>query len=504
MKVHLMYRDRSLDLEASRPANAETLEQDLELNTLLEVMAAGDAYLREQAERAVLSSLTDTEAILYRQAVLRDCLDHPEILRRLYAVAIEGLESKRKAWHFWFRDSPEALVQKSLKMLELLADSLKQLRELAQEQRAAFSSDGFTRLFATLESELDDGYLTTVDDHLRELAFRRGVLVSAELGRANRGTRYVLRRPRSQRLRDRVTPGRAPSYSFTLPARDEHGMRALSELQDRGLTLVANAVAQSTDHILGFFEALRAELGFYLACLNLHEQLAEKAGPTCFPVPFDATVDVLSTRGLYDVSLAFHLASGLIGNDVDADGKRLIMITGANQGGKSTFLRSLGLAQLMMQAGMFVGAESFRANVVRGVFTHFKREEDASMTRGKLEEELSRMSEIADLINPNCLLLCNESFAATNEREGSEIARQVVRAMTEGNVKVLFVTHLYDLADSLYRERIESALFLRAERQHDGRRTFRLAEGEPLPTSYGQDSYRRIFATPSNSSPGAS
>ena len=117
------------------------------------------------------------------------------------------------------------------------------------------------------------------------------------------------------------------------------------------------------------------------------------------------------------------------------------------------------------------------------------------MTRGKLEEELSRMSEIADLISPNCLLLCNESFAATNEREGSEIARQVIRAMTEGNVKVLFVTHLYDLADSLYRERLESSLFLRAERQHDGRRTFRLSEGEPLPTSYGQDSYRRIFAT---------
>ena len=147
---------------------------------------------------------------------------------------------------------------------------------------------------------------------------------------------------------------------------------------------------------------------------------------------------------------------------------------------------------------MFVPADSFRANVVRGVFTHYKREEDASMTRGKLDEELSRMSEIADLISPCCLLLCNESFAATNEREGSEIARQVIRAMVEANVKVFFVTHLFDLADSLHRQQLETALFLRAERQADGRRTFRLSEGEPLPTSYGEDSYRRIFATRPN------
>jgi DNA mismatch repair ATPase MutS len=178
---------------------------------------------------------------------------------------------------------------------------------------------------------------------------------------------------------------------------------------------------------------------------------------------------------------------------VVADGKRLVMITGANQGGKSTFLRSVGQAQLMMQAGMFVPADSFRANVVRGIFTHFKREEDTTMTRGKLDEELSRMSAIADVIAPTSLLLCNESFASTNEREGSEIARQVVRAMVDGGVKVFYVTHLFDLAESFHKQRLGTAIFLRAEREQDGRHTFRVSEGEPLPTSYGEDSYRRIF-----------
>ena len=251
----------------------------------------------------------------------------------------------------------------------------------------------------------------------------------------------------------------------------------------------------------GFFAELRAELGFYIGCLNLHEQLAAKQLSTCFPDPLTAEEHVAAGRGLYDAALAFHLLTSPVGNDLAADGKTLVIITGANQGGKSTFLRSVGLAQLMMQAGMFVAARSYRAGTRAGVFTHFKREEDPTMTRGKLEEELHRMSEIADQITPMSLLLCNESFAATNEREGSEIARQVIRAMVEANVTVFFVTHLYDLAQSLHNQRLAAALFLRAERQPDGQRTYRVTSGEPLPTSYGQDSYQRIFGPADGGTP---
>jgi DNA mismatch repair ATPase MutS len=147
----------------------------------------------------------------------------------------------------------------------------------------------------------------------------------------------------------------------------------------------------------------------------------------------------------------------------------------------------------MMLAGMFVTAKSFRANVRDGVFTHFKREEDATMTHGKFDEELARMSAIADHITPTSLLLCNESFAATNEREGSQIARGIVDAMIDSGVKVIYVTHLYDLARSMSARRDPGYLFLRAERHPDGARTFRLKPGEPEPTSYGQDSFRRVF-----------
>jgi DNA mismatch repair ATPase MutS len=235
------------------------------------------------------------------------------------------------------------------------------------------------------------------------------------------------------------------------------------------------------------------ELAFYVGCMNLSEQLAQLGEPIAFSEPATAGERRHSFVGLYDVCLALTMKRQVVGNDVNADGKELFVITGANQGGKSVFLRSVGLAQLMMQCGMFVPAESFCANVCTGLFTHYKREEDSSMESGKFDEELGRMSAIVDKIAPDCMVLFNESFAATNEREGSEIARQIVTALLERRIKVLYVTHLYELAHGFHKRKTANAIFLRAERQADGTRTFKLAEGEPLQTSYGQDLYDGIF-----------
>jgi len=183
----------------------------------------------------------------------------------------------------------------------------------------------------------------------------------------------------------------------------------------------------------------------------------------------------------------------IVGNDLNAENKELVIITGANQGGKSTFLRSVGVSQLMMQCGMFVPAEALCSNICDSLFTHFKREEDTTMSSGKLDEELSRMSDIIDSMTANSMVLFNESFAATNEREGSEIAAQIIRALVDRRVKVFFVTHLYEFAHGFYKKGLEHAIFLRAERHDDGRRTFKLNEGEPLQTSFGGDLYSKIF-----------
>ena len=196
-----------------------------------------------------------------------------------------------------------------------------------------------------------------------------------------------------------------------------------------------------------------------------------------------------SCTDLRDACLELQSPDPVVGNDVQGDGKSLVIITGANSGGKSTFLRSVGVAQLMMQCGLFVTAGSYRADAARGIFTHFIREEDPGMTSGRLDNELWRMSATADHIGPHCLMLFNESFAGTNEREGSEIGHQVVRALLDAKIKVFFVTHRFDFADRFHRRHARSTLFLRAERRPDGGRNYQLAVKEPLPTSFGEDLY---------------
>lgn len=130
---------------------------------------------------------------------------------------------------------------------------------------------------------------------------------------------------------------------------------------------------QSTDRILSFFNLLRTELAFYIGCLNLHEQLTKKGEPLSFPLPVIPNKHKHFFKGLYDVCLALRLKQRVVCNDLNADNKNLVIVTGANQGGKSTFLRSIGLSQLMMQCGIFVPDESFYTNICDRLFTHYKR-----------------------------------------------------------------------------------------------------------------------------------
>ena len=405
------------------------------------------------------------------------------------------LTGKRSAGCILISKHPAGVLREAIDMVELFVETLKKLKGMADAHAGRFQSRGFTSLLAMFQEEFSDEYFARIQHHLKELKFRGGVLVSAELGEASESTRYVLRQARHKKAGwlKRLLGKRPAVYTFSIDPRDEAGGRILSDMRERGINLVANALAQSADHILTFLQVLRAELAFYVACLNLREKLATMGTPTCFPKPYEAGARKQKFVGLRDVSLALTMGRDVVGNDLSADGKSLVIITGANQGGKSTFLRSVGLAQLMMQCGMFVSAESFAAELT-GLFSHYKREEDTTMKSGKLDEELGRMSGIADVIAPNSMILFNESFASTNQREGSEIARQIVTALLEKRIKVCFVTHLYDFADSLHGKNPEESIFLRAERRDDGIRTFRCIEGEPLETSYGEDLYSQIFA----------
>ncbi|VVE37257.1 DNA mismatch repair protein MutS [Pandoraea eparura] len=496
MNVFLMHPDRDFSPPAEGAWDRDELAKDLALPTLWHAMAADDEFLYEVAGRATFGALTnDAQTIRYRHAVLRDCQENTEVIDAVYQVALSAIEEKGKSYFGILSMYPSAVLHGAREVMEIFVRKLRELRLIAEKNEHSFSSDGFRRLFSMLKEELSEEYLGEVERHLAILHFRRGVLLSASLGKDGRGIDYVVRLPNADERPwwRRLIRRRKSAFTFEIPERDDAGAQALNDIQGRGINSVANALAQSMEHILGFFVLLRTELAFYRAQLNLQRQLGSIGARLCVPTVAPAGSRGLRFDEMYDVCLALQMGKAIVGNRVDATGRSLVMITGANQGGKSSFLRSVGISQLMFQAGMLVGADQYESELFQGLFTHYKREEDAGLDSGKFDEEVSRMSRIAKKIVPNSMLLCNESFAATNEREGSAIAHDVIRAMLDKGIRVLFVTHFYHLARSVVASESGKTLFLRAPRNEDGTRSFRLIEGAPLETSFGDDLYRRIF-----------
>jgi len=492
MKTFLMHPDR--DFDAAPPQKPLCFAQDLELDVLLSAAAADDRYLYDVMAAACAGAWTnDVATIRYRQDILKDCLANPTVVRQFYAIAIEPF-GRERSWDFnlYGRD-PSMMVGSGVRVLQNCLGVLRRFRDACSAHAGCFTSQGFRQFFGTLARDLDDAYLEAAGTDLNNLTFRKGILLSAQVGDGGKGVGTMLRKPQPRDLswlRAVLSPG-ARSFTLQLNPRDEAGAQAFGELKNRGVSLISDAIYQSAVHVVGFLVALRAELAFYIGCLNLKDHLDRIGESVTFPEACDSRRR-FSCRNLRDVCLSLTMGRRAVGNDVDADSRPLVIITGANRGGKSTFLRSVGLAQLMLQCGLFVTADAFASSLHTGLFAHYKREEDRSMQSGKFDEELVRMSAIADRIRRGGLVLFNESFAATHEREGSEIARQIVLALLENDVTVFFVSHMYEFARLFLDD--DRVLFLRAERGEDGARSFRLREAKPLPKSFGVDIYQRIFA----------
>lgn len=491
MNVFFMYPDADFSLESPLPETAADLIVDLDLARIFDAMASGDPFVRTVVERAVMLSLDNAKLIQYRQALMQDALSHPDAIRRLYQLASEALDRRKR--HFFFGVTtryPSSILHESADLLMTMTEMLRQLKAEVGRDREAFGSPALTQFAAMLGDELSDEYMATLEQYLRDLKQRDNIVLRARLGQGLQGTDYTLLKPtKSGSWMDRLL-GRGPAhYSFQIPDRDQGGISALSEIRDRGINEVANALAQSAEHVLGFFQQLKTELAFYLGGIHLADQLRERGCPVCLPDFAESDTWRLSFDSLRDVGLVLSTDQPVVGNDSAVQDLSLLVITGANQGGKSTFLRSLGQAQLMFQSGLFVAAEHYGGSIMAGLASHFAREEDASMERGKFAEELERMSRLIGAMRPGAFMLWNESFQSTNEREGSDVAQEITRALVDSGVRIAFVTHLNAYAEAVFQEHRPDCVFLRAERLDDGTRTYRIVPGPPMETSFGVDLY---------------
>jgi DNA mismatch repair ATPase MutS len=488
MKAYLMFRDKDFDIKAEPCFGKDTLTADLELKRILANMAQGDETIHDACETAFFRPLQSMEEIDYRQKNLYDALRNPDVIRQLYEITVNTEKQRRSSWHWLSSAYLSSTFSSAVELLKLYTEMLMELRLVADNKLSSFQSEGFRNLLTMLQRELDDDYFAEVRAHLDDLKDRDGTLVSATLGNHLQGVGYVLRR----KIRKGFWRRWHFSPSFTIVARDDAGATDLGKRCDRAINEATNALAQAAEHLEGFFAMLRGELAFYVGCLNLADSLLALGMSICIPDLLPLERQDRSWQELFDVSLVLTKNGAVVGNELSStENKRLYIITGANQGGKSTFLRSIGQAQIMAQCGMFVGAKNFSAPIRNGLFSHFKKEEDTAMKSGKLDEELSRMSMLADRLLSGSLMLFNESFAATNEREGSEICGQITQALIDNGVEVFSVTHLYTYASAFLND--PNTQFLRAQRLDNGERTFRVVPGEPIQTAFGEDLYQKIF-----------
>lgn len=493
MRIHLLIPEGiALPTRELDPGDAD-LAQDLGIDDVVAAMAGGDAFLRDVARDVLLRPLTDLAAIGWRQEVLHDALTHPDAVRELYRIATDatGAESRVRGW--WISSEPSSVLGRSVALMRALLEPLRALRRWAATHGPALESAGLRGLAEEVRRTLPEEWFGQVESHLGRLS-NPDVVMTAHLGPTGRGAGYVLTALEPARRSWLGRQPRSDETTVAVPPTDTAGGQALTELRERGLRPVATAFAQSSDQVLATFAQLRRESAFLAGCVALAGHLRDLGLPTAIPEPRPAGRE-LTAHGLYDVGLAVRSGSAVVGNDLEADGRAAVVVTGANQGGKSTLLRAVGLAQVMAQAGMFVGAADLRVSVVGRVHTHFRREEDDRLRSGKLREELVRMGAIVDRSAPGHLVLSNESFASTNEREGSRIAHQIVEGLIEGGVRVAMVTHLTEFSRALTQEGRNDVLFLRADRAPDGSRTFRVVPGDPLPTSFGMDLWDRVFGS---------
>lgn len=486
MKVNLMYENKDFVFDENEDLSCNLIK-DLEFERVLDCMAGGDKYVKAVCEKAFLTPLQSPEEIVFRQDILKDCLAYPEEMRKLYGLSDLLKEKRRKVWGILSSAYSSATFSSAVEVLKIYMDGLMEIKSMANESLSKFQSKGFLNFVSCIQRELTEDYLKEVSKLLKELKDEKEILISAKFGEDLQGTSYVYRRKSDSA--SHIRWWMAPSY--TIPDRDERGGDDISRRKDLAIDESANALAQAAEYLGKFFEQLKCELALYVGAVNLREQLSKNEVNVCFPDLLDAGEKTRCWKELRDISLVLLKQDKIVGNEMEECQKLLFVITGANQGGKTTFLRSMGQAQVMAQSGIFVCSEVFQAPVRKKIFTHFKKEEDDTIQSGKLDEELGRMSEIVEEIEPESMILFNESFSSTNEREGSEIFRQITKAFLESRIEIFSVTHLYTYAMEFQEEK--EAAYLRAERKDDGKRTFHLVPGVPKETAFSEDIYKKIF-----------
>lgn len=191
------------------------------------------------------------------------------------------------------------------------------------------------------------------------------------------------------------------------------------------------------------------EIGFYLAFYRFEEHM--KAEGFAFTVPTVDTNREMHAAGLYDLALAvsnYHYQKPVISNDmVYHDGEEFFVVTGPNQGGKTTFARSLGQLVYFTKMGLDVPATSANVPYFSDILTHFSVEESVETGCGKLKEELNRLAPMMNATFEHAFVIINELFTTAANYDACIMGKRVLEHFLGQNCRGVYVTHLKELSE---------------------------------------------------------
>jgi len=428
---------------------------DLHLDDIAGAMLAG----REGFGLAPLlfARLDDVDAVRWRHEVLAD-LERPEVdtcvrafargmatLRRDLGLAAHLYEPVQRRW--WRLEAARTYCEVVRTLHRDLQSAKPKSRGLCRfgEDLARYrESEAFSALErdeAAVRAALDDvRYCLLIGDDR--------VVVSRYQGEPDYlgEVTETFARFRLGAVRDYRTPfGSRAEMDHVEAQIAEH----VAQLFPEAFSALAAFCERHGDFVDATLVAVERELQLLLAAL----ELAQRTGlEWCRPTVTEGT-ETLAAEACFDVALALQRAGEgrlVVTNDVEVSSpERFVVVTGPNQGGKTTFARSIGQLGYLAGLGLPVPARSARVPLFDHVLTHFGTEEDAGAAgSGKLRDDVVRLAELVRLCSPASLVVLNELFSSTALSDALELGRRVIAGLAGAGVLGVYVTFLDELASA--------------------------------------------------------
>ena len=509
--------------------------RDLELDQTL--LALTRSSIERSKVREILTRIcTDPAVIAYRQDVIEDLWRHPEFRDGLDALlpSVGALDSYRSS--FDRKRSTFQDVTWRLGELDHFVTCVTGLSELFDAVGEDLRAEGWRTLCELIARTSEDPVYKSLagelPDMLDTLRTKASVTIGVNLDSQLRPVAATLlsvnaRRFVSSTFLDRLLgrerddfKGIGPLHSVPaldpgpgIPglagARQEVNPLMVPLFSDlaRVLDSVCRPIARTLRSYVtvqsGFLATLNGDMTFYLAALRLMKRLRSDGLPVCRPCILPMEERVGKFREAYNLNLALQgaghqdVAEPIVRNDVCMDRHhRITVLTGPNQGGKTTYTQMVGLCHILAQAGLWLPAAEAHISPADNIFTHYPVEESQAKATGRFGDEAQRLAQIFKRATRHSLILLNESLSSTSPGESVYLAQDISRILRRMGSRAIFATHLHELAAAVPELNAEEEgagglVSLVASRLQDGengdRRSYRILPGPPMGRSYARE-----------------